>query len=143
MKRQFLSREAKRSICMYIYVYIYISLSLHIYASVYMYVQAHIYTRPAKRDPREPPGVLFGQDWFYAVPPQLGPLATDPPHGCTCVGQAEELGPWLGRVMITKTPKQSPLLGYRMLCTWMQTCIYTCKCKYAYIYIHKYIYIHT
>ena len=49
-------------------------------------------------------------DWFYAVPPQQGPLATDPPHGCTCVGKAEELGPWLGRVMITKTPKQSPLM---------------------------------
>ena len=49
-------------------------------------------------------------DWFYAVPPQQGPLATEPPHGCTCVGKAEELGPWLGRVMITKTPKQSPLM---------------------------------
>lgn len=49
-------------------------------------------------------------DWFYQVPPQQGPLATEPPHGCTCVGRAEELGPWLGRVMITKTPKQSPLM---------------------------------
>ncbi|CAE7786086.1 unnamed protein product [Symbiodinium sp. CCMP2592] len=56
--------------------------------------------------------VTQGSDmnWFYQVPPQQGPLATEPPHGCTCVGKAEELGPWLGRVMITKTPKQSPLM---------------------------------
>mmetsp|Transcript_24671 Transcript_24671/g.55612 ORF Transcript_24671/g.55612 Transcript_24671/m.55612 type:complete len:412 (-) Transcript_24671:10-1245(-) len=49
-------------------------------------------------------------DWFYNVPPQEGPLAKEPPHGCTCVGAAEDLGPWLGRVMITKTPPQSPLM---------------------------------
>ena len=56
--------------------------------------------------------VTQGSDmnWFYQVSPQQGPLATEPPHGCTCVGKAEELGPWLGRVMITKTPKQSPLM---------------------------------
>ncbi|CAK9034914.1 unnamed protein product [Durusdinium trenchii] len=49
-------------------------------------------------------------EWFHSIPPQAGPLATDPPHGCTTVGAPEQLGPWLGRVMITKTPPQSPLM---------------------------------
>lgn len=49
-------------------------------------------------------------EWFHSVHPQGGPLATDPPHGCTNVGAPDELGPWLGRVMITKTPPQSPLM---------------------------------
>eukprot|EP00438_Fugacium_kawagutii_P013122 Skav209593 [mRNA] locus=scaffold1607:213696:218324:- [translate_table: standard] len=50
-------------------------------------------------------------DWFHSVAPQAsrGPLATDPPHGCTTVGAPDELGPWLGRVMITRTPPQPSL----------------------------------
>ena len=49
-------------------------------------------------------------EWFHSVPPQDGPLANEPPHGCTTVGTPDALGPWLGRVMITKTPPQSPLM---------------------------------
>lgn len=51
-------------------------------------------------------------DWFRGVVPERGPLADNPPHGCTSVGSSQSLGPWLGRVMITKTPGQSPLMTH-------------------------------
>merc|ERR1719198_380677 len=49
-------------------------------------------------------------DWFRSIRPEPGPLANDPPHGCTTVGTADSLGPWFGRVMLTKTPGKSPLM---------------------------------
>lgn len=49
-------------------------------------------------------------DWFRS--PERGPVPGDllnaPPSGCTSVGNAGELGPWLGRVMVTKTPPFAP-----------------------------------
>ncbi|CAJ1448619.1 unnamed protein product [Effrenium voratum] len=50
------------------------------------------------------------RDWFRQVGPQGGPLAEEPPHGCTSVGHPRDLGAWLGRVMVTRTPPQSPLM---------------------------------
>jgi len=51
-------------------------------------------------------------DFFRGVPPQLGPLAESPPQGSTTVGSVdpEDWGPWLGRVMVTKTPGRTPLM---------------------------------
>jgi len=49
-------------------------------------------------------------DYFRHVPPEPGHLADSPPHGCTTVGNAAEVGPWLGRVMVTRTPAKSPLM---------------------------------
>lgn len=51
-------------------------------------------------------------DFFRSVSPQPGPLADNPPHGCTTVGSVSpnDWGPWLGRAMITKTPGQTPLM---------------------------------
>lgn len=40
--------------------------------------------------------------------PKPGKLLTEPPTGCSDVGSADERGPWLGRVMVTKTPPLSP-----------------------------------
>jgi len=40
--------------------------------------------------------------------PKGGPLLDAPPTGCSDVGAAFERGPWLGRVMVTRTPPASP-----------------------------------
>eukprot|EP00929_Paragymnodinium_shiwhaense_P076024 TRINITY_DN38994_c0_g1_i1.p1 TRINITY_DN38994_c0_g1~~TRINITY_DN38994_c0_g1_i1.p1 ORF type:complete len:476 (+),score=62.28 TRINITY_DN38994_c0_g1_i1:57-1484(+) len=51
-------------------------------------------------------------DWFRTVGPQPGELADNPPNGCTNVGSSDavDMGPWLGRVMITKAPARTPLM---------------------------------
>eukprot|EP00930_Biecheleria_cincta_P062014 TRINITY_DN47530_c0_g1_i1.p1 TRINITY_DN47530_c0_g1~~TRINITY_DN47530_c0_g1_i1.p1 ORF type:complete len:420 (-),score=51.57 TRINITY_DN47530_c0_g1_i1:32-1291(-) len=49
-------------------------------------------------------------DWWHKVGPQLGDFASNPPNGCTTVGSPSELGPWLGRVMLTKTPGHTSLM---------------------------------
>mmetsp|Transcript_31080 Transcript_31080/g.92479 ORF Transcript_31080/g.92479 Transcript_31080/m.92479 type:complete len:489 (+) Transcript_31080:44-1510(+) len=49
-------------------------------------------------------------DWFLSPEwgPKPGRLWDAPPTGCSGVGSPEERGPWLGRVMVTKTPPGSP-----------------------------------
>ena len=51
-----------------------------------------------------------GLEWFGRLDqaPKPGGLLDSPPAGCTDVGSPQERGPWLGRVMVTKTPPQSP-----------------------------------
>eukprot|EP00929_Paragymnodinium_shiwhaense_P062911 TRINITY_DN31439_c0_g1_i2.p1 TRINITY_DN31439_c0_g1~~TRINITY_DN31439_c0_g1_i2.p1 ORF type:complete len:436 (+),score=68.50 TRINITY_DN31439_c0_g1_i2:64-1308(+) len=44
--------------------------------------------------------------------PKPGRLWDSPPTGCSDVGSAQEHGPWLGRVMVTKTPPRSPPQKY-------------------------------
>mmetsp|Transcript_10038 Transcript_10038/g.22502 ORF Transcript_10038/g.22502 Transcript_10038/m.22502 type:complete len:300 (+) Transcript_10038:403-1302(+) len=53
-------------------------------------------------------------DWFLSedCAPKPGYLLDHPPQGCTDVGSAEDRGPWLGRVMVTKTPPGSPPQKY-------------------------------
>lgn len=49
-------------------------------------------------------------DWFRMPENgfKRGELLESPPSGCTDVGRPDVQGPWLGRVMVTKTPPQSP-----------------------------------
>lgn len=49
-------------------------------------------------------------EWFLQPEhgPAPGPLLDTPPPGCTDVGSPDKIGPWLGRVVITKTPPLSP-----------------------------------
>jgi len=48
--------------------------------------------------------------WFRIAEamPKPGRLWDFPAQGCSEVGNADEKGPWLGRVMVTKTPPGSP-----------------------------------
>lgn len=48
--------------------------------------------------------------WFLLpdAAPKPGPMLDSPPTGCSTVGNPRERGPWLGRVMVTKTPPGSP-----------------------------------
>jgi len=48
-------------------------------------------------------------DWFRKPEwgPKGGELLDEPPTGCTDVGTANDIGPWLGRVLVTKTPPGS------------------------------------
>lgn len=49
-------------------------------------------------------------DWFQSPEwgPKHGELWDEPPTGCTDVGNPQERGPWLGRVMVTKAPPGCP-----------------------------------
>lgn len=48
----------------------------------------------------------------FFLKPEMGPkpgrLLDAPPTGCSDVGVSQETGPWLGRVMVTKTPPHVP-----------------------------------
>jgi len=49
-------------------------------------------------------------DWFRTeeAQPKPGRLWDVPAQGCSNVGSTDKTGPWLGRVMVTKTPGGSP-----------------------------------